>query len=397
MNLTYSPDDLAFRGEVRRFIQENLPADIRDKVLGHKHLERDDHIRWQTLLHQKGWGAPGWSKDFDGTGWTSLQRLLFDVECAVAGAPKQMPFGLSMIGPVLMKFGSAAQQQRFLPRILSAQDWWCQGYSEPEAGSDLASLKTRAVKAGDYYVVSGQKTWTSYAQHANWMFCLVRTHAEVRAQQGISLLLINMNSPGITVRPITTLEGAADVNEVWLDEVQVPAENLVGEENMGWTYAKYLLGHERTAIAGLGLCWRELAALKAMAKSEKAGGRPLFADVRVREKIARIEMEIMALEMLLLRIASEASGRGPGPEASILKIRGSEIQQELAQLQLEMVGPNAWPFDPAWLAGNFDEWLPVPEYAVAASSAYLEMRKPTIYGGTNEVQKEIVAKAILDM
>ncbi|WP_321910643.1 MULTISPECIES: acyl-CoA dehydrogenase family protein [unclassified Paraburkholderia] len=396
MRLNYSAEDLAFRDEVRRFVRANLPDSLRNKVLGHHHLGRDEQVQWQKILHQRGWGAPGWPTSLGGTGWTTLQRHLFEVECAIAGAPRQLPFGLSMIGPVLIKFGNEAQQKRFLPRIVSCDDWWCQGYSEPGAGSDLASLKTRAVRSGDHYVVNGQKTWTSFAQHANWIFCLVRTDPQAKPQSGISLLLIDMNTPGITVRPITTLEGASDVNEVWFDDVKVPLENLVGEENAGWTYAKYLLGHERTAIAGLGNCRRELGLLKAFASRVQQGGEPLISDIRVREKIARIEMEIMALEMLLLRVATEARSRTAGPEASILKIRGSELQQEISALQLDVMGPDAWPYAPAWLTGDFDGWTPSTLHGPGAASSYLEMRKPTIYGGTNEVQREIIAKAILE-
>jgi len=397
MDLSYSKEELAFRDSIRAFLRDRLPGDLRDKVLNHRPLERDDTVRWQRILHAQGWGAPGWPEAFGGTGWTALQRLLFDIECGLAGAPRQLPFGLNMIGPVLMKFGSAAQQARHLPRILSAQDWWCQGYSEPGAGSDLASLKTRAVRAGDHYIVTGQKTWTTYAQHADWMFCLARTDTGAKQQNGISLLLIEMKSPGITVRPIDTLEGAADVNEVWLDDVQVPAAHLVGEENHGWTYAKYLLGHERTGIAGIGHCRRELRYVKALAQRERRNGRPLSDDVRIRERIARIEAEVMALEMLLMRVASEASQRGAGVESSILKIRGSELQQALSALQVDIAGPNALPFSPGWLADGFDGWTPAPGYGANIGSFYLDMRKPTIYGGTNEVQKEIIAKAVLDL
>ncbi|SAK78160.1 Acyl-CoA dehydrogenase-like protein [Caballeronia fortuita] len=396
MNLSYSNADLAFRDEVRRFLRESLPLDLRDKVLGHRHLDAEDLVRWQRILNQRGWGAPGWPAEFGGTGWSPMQRLLFDIECGIAGAPNQLPFGLKMIGPVLMKFASAAQRARFLPRIPTAEDWWCQGYSEPGAGSDLASLKTRAVRDGARYIVNGQKTWTTYAQHANWMFCLVRTDPEAKQQSGISLLLIDMKSPGVTVRPIRTLEGRADVNEVFLDEVSVPAGNLVGEENCGWTYAKYLLGHERTGIAGIGACRRELNYVKAQALRERRHGKPLAEDVRVREKIARIEAEVLALEMLLMRVASQASQRGAGMESSILKIRGSELQQRLSALQLDIAGPDALPFSPDWLADGFDGWTPGPAHGAGVGSFYLEMRKPTIYGGTNEVQKEIIAKAVID-
>ncbi|WP_250503501.1 MULTISPECIES: acyl-CoA dehydrogenase family protein [unclassified Caballeronia] len=396
MNLSYSSADLAFRDQVRRFLAENLPVDLREKVLNHRHLDADDFVRWQRILYQHGWGAPGWPAEFGGTGWSALQRLLFDIECGIAGAPRQLPFGLNMIGPVLMKFASKAQQARFLPRIPTAEDWWCQGYSEPGAGSDLASLKTRAVRDGDHYIVNGQKTWTTYAQHADWMFCLVRTDPEAKPQSGISLLLIDMKSPGITVRPIRTLEGLTDVNEVFIDEVKVPVENLVGEENCGWTYAKYLLGHERTGIAGIGNCRRELNYVKALAQRERRHGKPLADDVRVREKIACIEAEVLALEMLLMRVASQASQRGAGVESSILKIRGSELQQSLSALQLDIAGPNAVPFSPDWLADGFDGWTPDPGHGASIGSFYLEMRKPTIYGGTNEVQKEIIAKAVIE-
>jgi alkylation response protein AidB-like acyl-CoA dehydrogenase len=397
MNLGHSEEERKFRDEVRAFLRAHLPAALREKVLHHRHLERDDHVRWQRILHERGWGAPGWAQTWGGTGWSPMQRLIFDIESGIAGAPRQLPFGLNMIGPVLMKFGNAAQQDRFLPRILSGEQWWCQGYSEPGAGSDLASLKTRAVREGDHYVVNGQKTWTTYAQHADWMFCLVRTNPDAKPQEGISLLLVDMKTPGISVLAIETLEGAADINEVWLDNVRVPVANRVGDENLGWTYAKYLLGHERTGIAGIGHCWRELGYLKRLAWREQRHDKPLAEDVRVREKIARVEAEVMALEMLLMRVAASASQHGAGAESSILKIRGSELQQELAALQVDIAGPNALPFCFDWLAQDaspgerFDQG-----HDGAVAGFYLEMRKPTIYGGTNEVQREIIAKAVLD-
>jgi alkylation response protein AidB-like acyl-CoA dehydrogenase len=396
MDLSHSKEERGFRDDVRAFLREQLPAELRAKVLNHRHLDRDDHQRWQRILHARGWGAPGWAEVWGGTGWSALQRLIFDIESGIAGAPRQLPFGLNMIGPVLMKFGNAAQQERFLPRILSGEQWWCQGYSEPGAGSDLASLKTRATRDGEHYVVSGQKTWTTYAQHADWMFCLVRSDSTVKAQDGISLLLIDMKSPGISVRPIRTLEGAADINEVWLDDVRVPVTNLVGEENRGWTYAKYLLGHERTGIAGIGHCWRELNYVKALAARERQHGAPLADDVRIREKIACIEAEIMALEMLLMRVAASASQQGAGVESSVLKIRGSELQQALSALQLDIAGPNALPFSPDRSAEESRGEQTGVDHDGAVASFYLEMRKPTIYGGTNEVQREIIAKAVLE-
>lgn len=394
MNLTWTPEERQFREAVRAFAAEKLPEDIRAKVLRHQRLERDDYVRWHNILADQGWGAPNWPVEHGGTGWNALQRLIFEVECFKAGAPRLLPFGLSMIGPVLMKYGSAEQKARLLPRMIRVEDWWCQGYSEPGSGSDLASLKTRAVRDGDDYVVNGQKTWTTLAQYADWMFCLVRTDPDARAQRGISMLLLDMRSPGVTVRPIRTLDGGHDVNEVWLEDVRVPVANLVGEENQGWTYAKYLLGHERTGIAGLGHCHRELGILKDMAARAQSRGRPLLQDSRMRDRISRIEVDIMALEMLLLRVAASNDGT-PGPEASVLKIRGSEIQQDLAMLQMEVAGPDAWPYDPDWLVAANDFHGPGPEMAAAAGAGYADMRKTSIYGGTTEVQKGIIARLVL--
>ncbi|WP_447577144.1 acyl-CoA dehydrogenase family protein [Achromobacter kerstersii] len=396
MNLTWTPEERQFRDEVRAFAISKLPDDIRDKVLRHQRLERNDYVRWHNILADQGWGAPNWPVEHGGTGWNALQRLIFEVECFKAGAPRLLPFGLSMIGPVLMKYGSAEQQARLLPRMVRVEDWWCQGYSEPGSGSDLASLKTRAVREGDDYIVNGQKTWTTLAQYADWMFCLVRTDPDARAQRGISMLLLDMRSPGVTVRPIRTLDGGHDVNEVWLENVRVPVSDLVGEENQGWTYAKYLLGHERTGIAGLGHCHRELGILKDMAARARSHGLPLLADNRIRDRISRIEVDIMALEMLLLRVASSNDGT-PGPEASVLKIRGSEIQQDLAMLQMEVAGPDAWPYDPDWLEADNDGHGPGPEMAAAAGAGYADMRKTSIYGGTTEVQKGIIARLVLGL
>jgi alkylation response protein AidB-like acyl-CoA dehydrogenase len=396
MNLTWTREERQFRDEVRAFAAAKLPDDIRDKVLRHQRLEREDYVRWHNILADRGWGAPNWPVEHGGTGWNALQRLIFEVECFKAGAPRLLPFGLSMIGPVLMKYGSAEQQARLLPRMLRVEDWWCQGYSEPGSGSDLASLKTRAVRDGDEYIVNGQKTWTTLAQYADWMFCLVRTDPDARAQRGISMLLLDMRAPGVTVRPIRTLDGGHDVNEVWLENVRVPVSNLVGEENQGWTYAKYLLGHERTGIAGLGHCHRELGILKQMAARAQSHGKPLLADSRIRDRISRIEVDIMALEMLLLRVASSNDGT-PGPEASVLKIRGSEIQQDLAMLQMEVAGPDAWPYDPDWLQAGGDSHGPGPEMAAAAGAGYADMRKTSIYGGTTEVQKGIIARLVLGL
>ncbi|WP_028356696.1 acyl-CoA dehydrogenase family protein [Bordetella petrii] len=396
MDLSWTPEERRFREEVRAFAQERLPEDIRAKVLRHQRLHRDDYVRWHRILDDRGWGAPTWPREFGGTGWNAIERLIFEVECFKAGAPRLLPFGLSMIGPVLMKYGSPEQQQRFLPRIVRVDDWWCQGYSEPGSGSDLASLKTRAELDGDHYVVNGQKTWTTLAQYADWMFCLVRTDPDAKAQRGITMLLVDMKSPGVSVRPIKTLDGGHDVNETWLENVRVPLANRVGEAGQGWTYAKYLLGHERTGIAGLGHCHRELGILKDLAARTLRGGRPILEDSRMRDRISRVEVDIMALEMLLLRVAA-ARGDAPGPEASVLKIRGSEIQQDLAMLQMEIAGPDAWPYDPDWMEADAPFHGPGPELAAAAGAGYADMRKTTIYGGTTEVQKGIIARMMLGL
>ncbi|RAR53929.1 hypothetical protein C7401_126103 [Paraburkholderia unamae] len=396
MDLRYTAAEQAFREEVRAFMRENLPADIREKVLGHQRVEKDDYVRWHRILNARGWGAPTWPKAHGGTGWNALERLIFEIETLSAGAPRLLPFGLTMIGPVLMKYASPSMQERFLPRIPDVDDFWCQGYSEPGSGSDLASLKTRAVRKGDKYIVNGQKTWTTMAHFADWIFCLVRTDSEAKPQEGISMLLIDMKSPGVTVRPIVTLDGGHDVNETWFEDVEVPVENLVGEENRGWTYAKYLLGHERTSIAGIGHCYRELRQLKHYAAqgADGKGGR-MLDDARMRDKIARLEMDLMALEMLLLRVATAGGGRGPGPEASIVKIRGSELQQDIAMLQQEVAGPHGWPYAPQWLEAGAHAPVSGPQWAPPAASTYFDMRKTSIYGGATEVQKNIIAKMII--
>ncbi|MFA4912144.1 MAG: pimeloyl-CoA dehydrogenase large subunit [Comamonadaceae bacterium] len=396
MNLTWTKEERDFQEEVRAFIAKNLPDDIRQKAFHHQRIERDDYLRWHAILTEHGWGAPSWPKQYGGTGWDNLQRLIFEIESFKGGAPRLLPFGLSMLGPVLMRFASEEQKARLLPRILHMQDWWCQGYSEPGSGSDLASLKTRAERDGDHYVVNGQKTWTTLAHYADWIFCLVRTDPQAKAQRGISLLLIDMKSPGVTVRPIHTLDGSHDVNEVWLENVRVPVENLVGEENQGWTYAKYLLGHERTNIAGLGYCNRELQFLKELAAETPDGDGVMLDHPDVRDKIVRIEADIIALEMLLLRVATSGEGQ-PGPEASILKIRGSEIQQDLAMLQMEITGPDGWAYDPTWIEPGGYGAGPGPDTAPSTTAAYFDNRKTSIYGGSTEVQKNIIARMMIGL
>ncbi|HZP88683.1 MAG TPA: acyl-CoA dehydrogenase family protein [Burkholderiales bacterium] len=398
MDLNYSSQDLQFRDEVRAFVRDRLPQDIARKVLEHRRLNKDDHVRWQRILYQRGWMAPNWPVEYGGAAWNAVQQHIFDEECAEAGAPRVIPFGVNMVGPVIIAFGSAEQKQRYLPRILSSEDWWCQGYSEPGAGSDLASLKTRAERQGDRYIVNGQKTWTTLAQYADMIFCLVRTSSGGKKQEGISFLLIDMHSPGVTVRPIITLEGEHEVNEVWFENVEVPIENLVGEEGRGWTYAKFLLSHERTGIAGIGASKRELRKLRHIAAQEQRNGRPLIEDLRFRDRIARVEIDLMALEVTNLRmLAAEREGRAPGPEASMLKIKGTEIQQALTELMMEAVGPYALPYLPAAWG---DQWLGEyvgPDYAAPLAARYFNYRKVSIYGGTNEIQRNILAQHILGL
>jgi len=398
MDLSFAPQDIEFRDEVRRFLARDLPKTIADKVLEGLHVGAADTTEWQRILHRRGWGAPNWPTEFGGTGWDAVRQHIFDEETAAAGAPRQLPFGLKMVGPVIQRFGSEAQQRRFLPRIVSGDDWWCQGYSEPGSGSDLASLSTRAERDGDHYVVNGQKTWITLAQFADWIFCLVRTDPGAKPQSGISFLLIDMKSPGITVRPITLIDGSKEVNEVWFENVRVPVENLVGDENRGWTYAKFLLGHERTNIAGVGASKRELLRLKAIAAREKKDGKPLLVDPFYAARLARVEIELMALEITNLRVLSaEAEQRAPGPEASILKIKGSEIQQELAELMMAAVGPYALPFRAAATEASFDGEVIGPAYAAPLAATYCNMRKTTIYGGSNEIQRNIISQMILGL
>lgn len=396
MNLSESPDDQAFRRTVREFLAGRLPPDIREDVLAFKHLGREHYVRWQQILAAHGWGAPGWPREYGGTNWSALERSIFDEECYKAGAPRQIPFGLSMIGPVLMKFGTPAQRTHFLPRIITMEDWWCQGYSEPGAGSDLASLKTSARREGESYVINGQKTWTTLAQYADWMFCLVRTRAEGKPQEGISFVLIDMKSPGVRVIPIRTLDLGADVNEVFLDEVRIPVANLVGDENRGWSIAKFLLGHERTTIAGIGMCKRLLASLKDYARRQTKHGRPLLEDIRFRDRIVNLEIELLSHEWSLMRlIATEQSGRSIGVEASILKIRGSEIQQDLAELLMESAGPYAVPFVAEALEPGSARPTAGAMHLSGVAALYFDLRKVSIYGGTNEVQRNIIAKSVM--
>jgi len=396
MDLNYTSEDLAFRDHVRAFLDANLPFDLQQKVRKHQRMAREDYVRWHKILAAQGWVAPGWPVEFGGPGWTPVQRHLFDEECARAGTPPILPFGVNMVAPVIMAFGSVEQKAHFLPRILSCEDWWCQGYSEPGSGSDLASLKTTAVRDGEHYIVNGQKTWTTLAQHADMIFCLVRTDPGVRKQEGISFLLIDMKTPGVTVRPILMLDEDHEVNEVFFDNVRVPVQNLVGQENRGWTYAKYLLGHERTGIAAVGRSKRELGFLKKYAAIQSKNGKPLLQDPLFAAKVATLEIELMALEMTVMRVLAQEH-KAPGPEASVLKVRGTEIQQTLTELMVEAAGPMALPFDPAYLEAETEHSIAGDDDAAPLAGYYFNFRKTSIYGGSNEIQRNIITQMILGL
>ncbi len=401
MDLDFSAEDLAFQEEARRFLAEAYPQDLRDKQERGEDFDKQDYVRWQRILAQKGWVAPSWPAQYGGTGWTPTQKYIWSEEQARADVMMLMPFGLSMLAPVLYTFGSEQQRQRFLPRIYNGDDWWCQGYSEPGAGSDLASLRTRAERVtGDdgkeYYLVNGQKTWTTMAQFADWGFFLVRTDPAAKPQAGISFLLIDMRSPGVTVRPIITLEGGHEVNDVFLDNVKVPVENRVHEENKGWTCAKALLQHERSGIAGVARSKRGLQRLRELAASEISdGGGQLIEDAFFRRKLAELEIDLTALEFTELRtLAGESSGQGPGPESSILKIKGTEIQQRLTELTLEAAGHYGAPH----LLGLPHNLAAIgPPEARGAAGEYFNIRKTSIYGGSNEIQRNIIAKMVLGL
>ena len=398
MDLNFTSEEQAFRDQVRQWLTDNLPPDLSRKVKEQKRLAKDDYDRWHALLWENGWLAQHWPVEHGGTGWTVMQKHIFEEECVAAGAPRIVPFGLNMLGPVLIEFGSDAQKAHYLPRILSGEDWWAQGYSEPGAGSDLASLKTKAVREDNHYIVSGQKTWTTLGHHANKIFCLCRTDPDAKPQVGISFLLIDMNDPGVEVRPIITLDGEHEVNEVWLNDVKVPIDNLVGEENRGWTYAKFLLQHERTGIAGVAYSKAAVAHLRQIARTEKKDGRPLDRDPHFAARMAKLEIDLIAMEIFNLRVLSAAGqGKAPGVESSLLKIKGTQVRQQATDLLRRALGPHAMPYQPE----QFDEgWNGEPvgsDYAGPIAKNYFTMRKISIYGGSNEIQKNIVAKSILGL
>ncbi len=391
MNLDFSSEDIAFRDSVRAFIASDYPADLRAKQKAGEHPGREDYLSWHRALAKRGWIAPGWPVEYGGPGLTPTQKHLLANELAAADTIRLPPFGISMVGPVIYAFGTPEQKARFLPPTLAGDIWWCQGYSEPGAGSDLASLTTRAVRDGDHYVVNGQKTWTTLAQYADWGFFLVRTDPDAKAQEGISFLLIDMKTPGVTVRPIITLDGAHEVNEVWLEHVRVPVENRIYEENKGWTCAKFLLAHERTNIAGVAASKNALIKLRAVAEAEGLSDDPIF-----QRKLADLEIDLLALEYTELRtLARESSGKGPGPESSLLKIKGTEVQQRLTELMVEAVGAYALPDGRAIRSGNLGPVGPV--WASRAAPTYFNMRKTSIFGGSNEIQRNIIAKMVLGL
>jgi alkylation response protein AidB-like acyl-CoA dehydrogenase len=392
MDLAFTPEEEKFRVDIRTWVHANLPDKISHKVHNALRLTRDDQQAWAKILGKKGWLGYGWAAEFGGPGWNAVQKHLFEEECALAGAPRIIPFGPVMVAPVVMAFGSPEQQKRHLPGIASGDVWWSQGYSEPGSGSDLASLKCKAERHGDHYIVNGQKTWTTLGQYGDWIFCLVRTSAEGKPQTGISFLLIDMKSPGLTVRPIKLLDGECEVNEVWFDNVKVPAENLVGQENQGWTYAKYLLAHERTNIADVNRAKRELERLKRIAKQEG-----IYDEPRFRDEIAKLEVDVVALEMMVLRVLSaEKSGKQSLDIAGLLKIRGSEIQQRYSELMMLAAGPYAVPLiDEAMEAGWQGDYPGSAIHCAPLAGTYFNMRKTTIYGGSNEVQRNIVSQVVL--
>lgn len=396
MRLNYTPEEEAFRLEVRQFVHDNLDPAIREKVERGLRLEREDYVAWYTKLYERGWITPGWSVEHGGPGWTPVQRYLFDEETLLGGAPRIIASGINMLGPVLAAFGTAEQKTKYLPAIRRSETWWAQGFSEPGAGSDLASMRTTAVLDGDHFVVNGHKIWTSYAHFCDMLFCLVRTDKDAKVQEGISFLLIDLATPGITVRPIRLYEGGNDLNEVFLDNVRVPVANLVGEINKGWTYAKYLLGHERTGIAGIGASKQQLARLKQQAASQKQGGRPLIEDEYYASRIAELEAELLALEFTGLRILGKNQTFSvPGAEASMLKVRGTELRQSIYELLLEVAGPDAVPFSEAAMHLEGEDPLIGDSPLASLAANYLDSRKLSIYGGTNEVQRNVIASTLL--
>jgi alkylation response protein AidB-like acyl-CoA dehydrogenase len=399
MNVDFSEEELAFQEEVRQFLKEKYPKHIQEKVKNGLHLEKEDWVEWQKILYEKGWAAANWPVEYGGTGWTPTQKYIWANECAKQHVLEVMAFGMKMVAPVIYTYGTEEQKQRFLPDILASNVWWCQGYSEPNAGSDLASLRTTAVRDGDDYIVNGTKTWTTLGHYADWIFCLVRTgRPEEKNQTAISFLLIDMNTPGITVSPIITLDGRREVNEVHFENVRVPAENLIGQEGRGWTYAKLLLTHERTNIARVAHSKVRLEKMKELASNTSNGGPALLDDPAFKQKVADIELDLLALEYTELRTLSAVStGQAPGPESSILKIKGTEVAQAIDELNVEIAGYYCLPFVKEQFEYGYEGERVGPGNACNAAPSYYNNRKASIYGGSNEIQKNIICKAVLGL
>ncbi len=391
MHTKFSAEDLSFRDEVRAFMCESYTADLARRLASEETF-KDAQVEWEKKLNAKGWIAPSWPTEYGGSGWSITQKFIFESERSAAGAPDVMPFGLKMLSSVILGFGNEAQKQRFLPKILSSDEWWCQGYSEPGAGSDLASLKTTATLEDGNYVVNGHKVWTTYAQYADWIFCLVRTSKEPKRQNGISFLLIDINTPGITVKPIVSIDGRHTLNEVFFDNVEVPEENLVGETGKGWTYAKALLTHERS-MAGVADSKRDMACIREWAQQEISGGKSMLEDPSFRKRLTDVEIDLMALEFTELRTLAKAmKGHGPGAESSILKIKGTEVQQAIQELRMDLAG-----YYGGILPGELTAEQVGHEFSGYAREQYMYGRAASIYGGSNEIQRGIIAKFVLGL
>jgi pimeloyl-CoA dehydrogenase large subunit len=393
MDRRFTPEELAFRQEIRDFLVQSLPPEIGAKLKEGRRLAKEELVRWTRILHAKGWAVPHWPVEWGGTGWDPIRQMIFRDEIQQFPAPEALSFGTSMVGPVIYTFGSQAQKERFLPRIATLDDWWCQGFSEPGAGSDLASLMTRAVRDGDAFVINGQKAWTTLAQHADWIFVLARTDPSAKKQQGISFILVDMTSPGVTVRPIQTIDGGFEINEVFFDDVRVPVENLVGAENKGWDYAKFLLTNERNGQARVGLSKARLRRIRELAENPPNGAALLASNPAFRRRLAELEVETKALEMTQFRVIASERRRNDGkanPASSILKIRGSELQQATTELLMDVIGP-------ASLVRHDDAGPAEYDWARGGSTTYFNLRKLSIYGGANEIQRTIIAKAILGL
>ncbi|MDG2421003.1 MAG: acyl-CoA dehydrogenase family protein [Gammaproteobacteria bacterium] len=399
MNVEFTAEEVAFQGEVRAFMQNDFPVEYRTKIDANVRLSKEEIVDWQKILYRKGWAAPSWPEEYGGTGWSQIQKHIFANEMGAVGAPEPVPFGMKMVAPIIMIYGNDEQKARFLPDILESNVWWCQGYSEPNAGSDLASLKTSAVRDGDHYIVNGAKTWNTYGQYADWIFCLVRTDNTVKKQEGISFLLIDMHSPGISLKPIVLIDGHPEVNEVFFDDVRVPVENLIGEENKGWTYAKVLLTHERTNISGVPRGKRRLSSLKRIAEQTDDGfGSNMMQNQIFKNKIASLEIELEALEYAELRtLASVSAGKAPGPESSILKIVGTELAQRIDEIFVELAALQCLPYVPEQFEDGFQGTPIGLGNSASAALTYFNNRKASIYGGSNEIQRNIICKAVLGL